>query len=242
VKSPTETSPKPRVCCIMHRGFCAACTTWNGKGPHRCIRKRDVHTLWQVLWFSKRRDDWDDWGKPSAVLQRCQERFERLPAWLQLEAMHQLEKQLEALNKCPPNAAEIFANILYKLKVNPPSERLRSPGTSCALLSCQCCISGVVALPLMKTWHGLMKTGLSLWTSVCPMHQRGSLQLEDQSSEGVCPISGHILCPAECQLHQVICLRVSSCPDQPCIDPLASGSWFAISLHIICSWFYGFFA
>ncbi len=65
-----------------------------------------------------------------AVLQRCQERFERLPAWLQLEAMRQLERQLEVLSKCPPNAAEIFANILYKLKVNPPSEPLRSPGTS----------------------------------------------------------------------------------------------------------------
>ena len=60
----------------------------------------------------------------SSVLQRCHRDFQQLPAWLQLEAMRQLEKQLTDVQNTPHNAAEIFAAIIDNLQRNPPSEPL----------------------------------------------------------------------------------------------------------------------
>ena len=56
------------------------------------------------------------------VVQRCHRDFQQLPAWLQLEAMRQLEKRLTDVQNTPHNAAEIFAGIIYKLQRDPPSE------------------------------------------------------------------------------------------------------------------------
>lgn len=57
-----------------------------------------------------------------SVVQRCHRDFLQLPAWLQLEAMRQLEKRLTDVQNTPHNAAEIFAGIIYKLQRDPPSE------------------------------------------------------------------------------------------------------------------------
>ena len=56
------------------------------------------------------------------MVQRCHRDFLQLPAWLQLEAMRQLEKRLTDVQNTPHNAAEIFAGIIYKLQRDPPSE------------------------------------------------------------------------------------------------------------------------
>ena len=55
-------------------------------------------------------------------MQRCHRDFQQLPAWLQLEAMRQLEKQLTDVQNTPHNAAEIFAGIIDKLQRDPPSK------------------------------------------------------------------------------------------------------------------------
>ena len=78
------------------------------------------------------------------MLQQCNRDFRQLPAWLQLEAIRQLEVKLDALDRTPHNAADIFAEILCSLKRNPPSElpliptSLHSPELTAVLASFPC--------------------------------------------------------------------------------------------------------
>ena len=58
----------------------------------------------------------------SCLLQQSQKAYKRLPAWLRLEAMRQLEWKLGLLDSCLPHAAKIFKEILQDLKTHPPSE------------------------------------------------------------------------------------------------------------------------